>query len=69
MYLQILTVLLTSMVVRETGGRRDLVDGLKAFRLPDLFVHALDQTLHTFVGARRPGHRREGGAPAAASSG
>jgi hypothetical protein len=63
MCLQILTVLLTSMVVRETGGGRDLVDGLKAFRLPDLFVHALDQTLDTFVGARRPGHRREGGAP------
>ncbi len=63
MCLQILTVLLTSMVVRETGGGRDLVDGLKAFRLPDLFVHALDQTLQTFVGARRPGHRREGGAP------
>ena len=63
MCLQILTVLLTSIVVRETGGGRDLVDGLKAFRLPDLFVHALDQTLETFVGARRPGHRREGGAP------
>ena len=61
MCLQILTVLLTSTVVRATGGR-DLVDGLKAFRLPDLFVHALDQTLDTFVGARRPGHRREGGA-------
>jgi hypothetical protein len=60
MCLQILTVLLTSTVVRETGGGRDLVDGLKAFRLPDLFVHALDQTLDTFVGARRPGHRREG---------
>jgi hypothetical protein len=38
------------------------VDGLKAFRLPDLFVYALDQTLDTFVGARRPGHRREGDA-------
>ncbi len=62
MCLQILTVLLTSTVVRATGGGRDLVDGLKAFRLPDLFVHALDQTLDTFVGARRPGHRREGDA-------
>jgi hypothetical protein len=62
MCLQILTVLLTSTVVRATGSGRDLVEGLKAFRLPDLFVHALDQTLNTFLGARRPGHRREGGA-------
>jgi hypothetical protein len=62
MCLQILTVLLTSTVVRATGGGRDLVDGLKAFRLPDLFVHSLDQTVDTFVGARRPGHRRAGGA-------
>ena len=61
MCLQILTVLLTSTVVRATGGGRDLVDGLKAFRLPDLFVHALDQTLGAFVATRRPGHRREGG--------
>jgi energy-coupling factor transporter transmembrane protein EcfT len=38
MCLQILTVLLTSTVVRATGWGRDLVDGLKAFRLPDLFV-------------------------------
>jgi hypothetical protein len=61
MCLQILTVLVTSTAVRETGGGRDLVDGLKAFRLPALFVHALDQTLDAFEGARRPGHRRESG--------
>ncbi len=62
MCLQILTVLLTSTVVRATGGGRDLVDGLKAFRLPDLFVHALDQTLELFVGTRGIGQRREEGA-------
>ena len=62
MCLQILTVLLTSTVVRATGGGRDLVDGLKAFRLPDLFVHALDRTLDTFVGGRPPGPRSERGA-------
>lgn len=62
MCLQILTVLLTSTVVRATGGGRDFVDGLKAFRLPNLFVHALDQTLETFVAARGNGQRREGGA-------
>ena len=61
MCLQILTALLTATAVRATGSGRDLVEGLKAFRLPDLFVHALDQTLDTFVGTRRPGHRREGG--------
>ena len=61
MCLQILTVLFTSTAVRATGRGRDLVDGLKAFRLPALFVHALDQTLDVFVGARRPGHRRESG--------
>src|SRR5215210_5370986 len=60
MCLQIVTVLLTSTVVRSTGSGRDLVEGLKAFRLPELFVHALDQTLDTFSGGRRPGHRREG---------
>ncbi len=60
MCLQIVTVLLTSTVVRSTGGGRDLIEGLKAFRLPNLFVHALDQTLDTFSGGRRPGHRRVG---------
>ena len=65
MCLQILTVLLTSTVVRATGGGRDLVDGLKAFRLPDLFVHALDQTLESFGGARGTGGRREEGARSA----
>ena len=42
MCLQIVTVLLASAVVRLTGTGRDFVDGLHAFRLPPLFVHALD---------------------------
>lgn len=58
MCIQILTVLLASTLVRATGTGRDLIEGLRAFRLPDLFVHSLDRTLETFVGARRPGHRR-----------
>jgi hypothetical protein len=45
MCLQIVTVLLASAVVRLTGSGRDLVNGLHAFRLPPLFVHALDRTL------------------------
>jgi hypothetical protein len=64
MCLQIVTVVLTSLVVRVTGSGRDLVEGLQAFRLPDLFIHSLDQTLATFSGGKRPGHRREGAAGA-----
>ncbi len=45
MCLQLLTVLLASAVVRRTGSGTDLVDGLRAFGLPKLFVHTLDQTL------------------------
>ena len=41
MCLQILTLLLASTVVRLTGSGSDLVDGLRALRLPDLFVHSL----------------------------
>lgn len=44
MCLQIVTVLLGSAVVRLTGSGKDLVNGLHAFRLPPLFVHALDRT-------------------------
>src|SRR5262245_46074890 len=57
MCLQIVTVLLASAVVRLTGTGRDLVDGLHAFRLPPLFVHALDRTLALLEGA----HGRERG--------
>jgi hypothetical protein len=52
MCLQIVTVLLASAVVRLTGTGRDLVDGLHAFRLPPLFVHALDRTLALLEGTQ-----------------
>lgn len=55
MCLQIVTVLLASAVVRLTGSGRDLVDGLHAFRLPSLFVHALDRTLALVEGTHRTG--------------
>jgi hypothetical protein len=45
MCLQILVLLLTSAVVRLTGSGDDLVYGLRALRLPALFVYALDRTL------------------------
>jgi hypothetical protein len=45
MCLQLLTVILASAVVRRTGSGTDLVAGLRAFGLPQLFVHAFDQTL------------------------
>lgn len=55
MCLQIVTVLLASAVVRLTGTGRDLVDGLHAFRLPPLFVHALDRTLALLEGTHGTG--------------
>jgi hypothetical protein len=63
MCLQILTVLLASAVVRLTGSGRDLVEGLHAFRLPPLFVHALDHTLALLGGTRGRGGRRRNRAP------
>jgi hypothetical protein len=64
MCLQVLTVLLASAVVRLTGSGRDLVDGLRALRLPDLFVYSLDHTLELLRGAlsKSGGGRRNGGA-------
>src|SRR5262249_36867599 len=59
MCLQIVTVLLASAVVRLTGTGRDLIDGLHAFRLPPLFVHALDRTLALLEGTH--GRERGGG--------
>jgi hypothetical protein len=61
MCLQILTVLLASMVVQLTGSGRDLADGLRAFGLPDLFVHSLDYTLELLGGAQRSGRGRGDG--------
>ena len=68
MCLQIVTVLLASSLVRSTGTGRDLVEGLHAFRLPPLFVLALDRTLELLTarqgtdGSRAVGKgRRTGG--------
>ena len=58
MCLQILTLLLASTVVRVTGPGRDLVDGLRAFWLPDLFVYSLDHTLEMLGGTKNSGRRR-----------
>jgi hypothetical protein len=66
MSLQVLTVVLASAVVRLTGPGTDLVDGLRALGLPDLFVHSLDQTLALLGGPRRPrpvGDARPGPGP------
>jgi hypothetical protein len=61
MCLQIITVLLASAFVRLTGDGNDLVDGLRAFRLPPLFVYSLDQTLELLGGAQRRGGGRGSG--------
>jgi hypothetical protein len=53
MCLQLLTVILVSAVVRLTGSGTDLADGLRAFGLPGLFVHSLDQTLSLLGGRGR----------------
>ncbi len=58
MCLQILTLLLASTVVRVTGSGSDLVDGLRALRLPDLFVYSLDHTLEVLGGAKKSGRGR-----------
>jgi hypothetical protein len=58
MCLQILILLLASTVVRVTGSGSDLVDGLRALRLPDLFVYSLDHTLELFGGAKESGRGR-----------
>jgi hypothetical protein len=58
MCLQILILLLASTVVRVTGSGSDLVDGLRALRLPDLFVYSLDHTLELFGGANKSGRVR-----------
>jgi hypothetical protein len=63
MCLQIVTVLLATVVVRLTGTGRDLVEGLHAFRLPPLFVHAFDRTLDLMAAGTRGGggRGRDGG--------
>jgi hypothetical protein len=62
MCLQISNVILASALVRLTGTGHDLVEGLRAFRLPPLFVHSLDRTLDLLGGVRRSdGDRGAGG--------
>jgi hypothetical protein len=61
MCLQILTVALASMLVRLTGSGNDLAAGLRALRLPDLFVYSLDHTLELLGGAQRHRRRRPDG--------
>lgn len=58
MCLQLLTVILASAVVRRSGSGTDLIIGLRALGLPQLFVHVLDQTLALYSDPR-PGHRAE----------
>jgi len=61
MCLQIATVILVSASVRLTGSGTDLVDGLRAFGLPTLFVHSIDHTLALLGGTRRRGARSGSG--------
>lgn len=58
MCLQITTVLLASAVVRLTGPGTDLVIGLRAMRLPKLFVYPLDLVLSRLGGVGRAGGGR-----------
>jgi len=59
MCLQILIVLLASAIVRLTGKGDDLADGLRALRLPGLFVYSLDRTLSLLSGAEMRSERRQ----------
>jgi len=62
MCVQILTLLLASTVVRATGSGNDLVHGLRALRLPDLFVYSLDHTLKLLGATKTSGRGRAEGA-------
>ncbi len=55
MCLQIVTVVLTSAVVRLTSRGTDLADGLGRLGLPRLFVHAFDHTLGLVAGLPKRG--------------
>ncbi len=72
MCLQITTVLLASAVVRLTGPGTDLVVGMRALRMPKLFVYALDLVLArlggTGQGTGEGGGRRRAGDSSAAGS-
>ena len=68
MCLQILTVVLASAVVRLSGSGTDLVDGLRAFGLPSLFVHSFDRTLDLLGDLRRRAPDQDGSAGAGVPS-
>jgi uncharacterized membrane protein YgcG len=53
MCLQILTLIIVSAVVQLSGSGHDLVDGLRGFGLPRLFVYSVDTTLAMLGGLRR----------------
>ena len=57
MCLQILTLIMVSAVVQLSGSGHDLVDGLRSFGLPQLFVYSIDMTLALLGGL----HRRAAG--------
>jgi ABC-type molybdate transport system, ATPase component len=61
MCLQIMTVILVSAVVRLTGSGTDLVDGLRGFGFPKLFVYSIDYTLALLGGLRKKGTGSGGG--------
>lgn len=62
MCMQIVTVLLSTSVVRLAGERTDLREGLERLRFPSLFAHSLDHTLDLLGGTlRRPGRGGGGG--------
>src|SRR3954470_14845729 len=61
MCLQIMTVILVSAVVRLTGSGTDLVDGLRGFGFPRLFVYSIDYTLALLGGLRKKGMGTGGG--------
>lgn len=61
MCLQLITVILVSAVVRLTGPGTDLIDGLRGFGFPKLFVYSIDYTLGLLGGLRRKGMAGGGG--------
>jgi len=61
MCLQIMTVILVSAVVRLTGSGTDLVDGMRGFGFPKLFVYSIDYTLALLGGLRKKGTGGGGG--------
>jgi energy-coupling factor transporter transmembrane protein EcfT len=59
MCLQIATVILVSSLVRVSGTGRDLVDGLRGLRFPQLFCYSIDNTLALIGGVKPRGGGRK----------